>query len=44
MQQLPQPVQQSYADSLADDYQLLADLLKQQNRNTEAQQVLDLLK
>jgi tetratricopeptide (TPR) repeat protein len=44
MQQLPQPVQQSYADSLADDYQLLAELLKQQNRNTEAQQVLDLLK
>jgi tetratricopeptide (TPR) repeat protein len=44
MQQLPQPVQQSYANSLADDYQLLADLLKQQNRNTEAQQVLDLLK
>jgi tetratricopeptide (TPR) repeat protein len=44
MQQLPQPVQQSYADSVADDYQLLAELLKRQNRNTEAQQVLDLLK
>jgi tetratricopeptide (TPR) repeat protein len=44
MQQLPQPVQQSYADLLADDYRLLAELLKRQNRNTEAQQVLDLLK
>lgn len=44
MQQLPQAVQQSYVDSFASDYQLLADLLKQQSRRTEAQQILDLLK
>jgi tetratricopeptide (TPR) repeat protein len=44
IQQLPQTVRQAYVDSIAPDYQLLADLLKQQNRQTEAQQVLDLLR
>jgi|GEM_PF-1377059 len=44
IRQLPQAVQQSYVDSFASDYQLLADLLKQQSRRTEAQQILDLLK
>ena len=36
--------QQSYAEKVADTYRHLADLLLQQNRVTEAQQVLDLLK
>ncbi len=35
---------QSYAEKIADTYRLLADLLLQKNRVTEAQQVLDLLK
>ena len=30
-------------DSIADDYRFLAELLKQQNRNQEAQAVLNLL-
>ncbi|MDJ0557049.1 MAG: tetratricopeptide repeat protein [Microcoleaceae cyanobacterium MO_207.B10] len=34
----------SYAEKVADTYRKLADLLLQQNRVTEAQQVLDLLK
>ncbi|ASC70415.1 tetratricopeptide repeat domain protein [Halomicronema hongdechloris C2206] len=37
-------LQQSYTRTIADDYRLLADLLLQQNRIPEAQQVLDLLK
>lgn len=36
--------QQSYAEKVADTYRNLADLLLQQNRVIEAQQVLDLLK
>ncbi|MGB5968698.1 MAG: tetratricopeptide repeat protein [Spirulinaceae cyanobacterium] len=36
--------QQSYTDTVADDYRRLADLLLQGNRILEAQQVLDLLK
>jgi tetratricopeptide (TPR) repeat protein len=44
MQQLPQNVQQAYVTSITPDYRLLADLLKQQNRQTEAQQILDFLK
>ncbi len=41
---LPQDLQQSYTDSVADDYRALADLLLEQGRIPEAQQVLDLLK
>jgi CHAT domain-containing protein/Tfp pilus assembly protein PilF len=37
-------LQQSFADTVAADYRLLADLLLQQNRIIEAQRVLDLLK
>ncbi|MBE7385084.1 MAG: tetratricopeptide repeat protein [Leptolyngbya sp. SIO1E4] len=37
-------LQQSYTDTVADDYRLLADLLLQQDRIIEAQRVLDLLK
>jgi CHAT domain-containing protein/tetratricopeptide (TPR) repeat protein len=37
-------LQQSFTDTVADDYRLLADLLLQQNRILEAQRVLDLLK
>ena len=37
-------LQQSFTDTIADDYRLLADLLLQQGRIPEAQQVLDLLK
>ena len=44
MQQLPQTLQQSYIDSFTSDYQLLADLLTQQSRRSETQQILDLLK
>lgn len=40
---LPQADQQAYTDSIADDYRLLAELLRQQNRDREAQAVLDLL-
>jgi tetratricopeptide (TPR) repeat protein len=42
--QLSPQIQQFYLDSFAADYRLLAELLKQQNRQAEAQQVLDLLK
>ncbi|MGK7922261.1 MAG: tetratricopeptide repeat protein [Trichodesmium sp.] len=35
---------QSYAEKIADTYRRLADLLLQQNRVTEAQKILDLLK
>lgn len=37
-------LQQSFTDTVATDYRLLADLLLQQNRILEAQRVLDLLK
>jgi CHAT domain-containing protein/uncharacterized protein HemY len=41
---LPQEQQQSFTDTIADDYRALADLLLQQNRILEAQRVLDLLR
>ncbi|MFP4653688.1 MAG: CHAT domain-containing protein, partial [Phormidium sp.] len=37
-------LQQSFTDTVADDYRILADLLLQQDRVLEAQEVLDLLK
>ncbi|HEY9877276.1 MAG TPA: CHAT domain-containing protein [Leptolyngbyaceae cyanobacterium] len=37
-------LQQSFTDTVADTYRILADLLLQQNRILEAQRVLDLLK
>jgi tetratricopeptide (TPR) repeat protein len=43
LRQLPQASQQAYTDSIADDYRFLAELLKQQNRNQEAQAILNLL-
>ncbi|MBE7385096.1 MAG: tetratricopeptide repeat protein [Leptolyngbya sp. SIO1E4] len=44
LKELPQELQQSFADSVAGSYRALADLLLQQNRILEAQRVLDLLK
>ena len=44
IQTLPVERRQSYTDLIADTYRTLADLLLQQNRVLEAQQVLDLLK
>jgi CHAT domain-containing protein/tetratricopeptide (TPR) repeat protein len=41
---LDNALQQSFTDTIADDYRFLADLLLQQNRIIEAQRVLDLLK
>jgi CHAT domain-containing protein len=41
---LDSSLQQSFTDTVAADYRLLADLLLQQNRIIEAQRVLDLLK
>ncbi|NEO61729.1 MAG: CHAT domain-containing protein, partial [Moorea sp. SIO4G2] len=41
---LPIEQQQSFTDTVAQDYRRLADLLTQQNRNLEALRVLDLLK
>lgn len=41
---LPSEFQQSYTETIAEDYRHLADLLLQQNRILEAQRVLDLLK
>jgi CHAT domain-containing protein/Tfp pilus assembly protein PilF len=41
---LSQELQQSYTDTIADAYRALADLLLQQDRILEAQEVLDLLK
>ncbi len=41
---LPQESQDSYTERVAHDYRRLADLLLQQDRVLEAQQVLDLLK
>lgn len=40
---LTQADQQAYTDSIAEDYRLLADLLRRQNRNQEAQAILNLL-
>jgi CHAT domain-containing protein/tetratricopeptide (TPR) repeat protein len=37
-------IQQSFVNTVADDYRLLADLLLQENRIIEAQRILDLLK
>lgn len=44
IQGLPIEQQQSYTNTIADTYRKLADLLLQQDRVLEAQQVLDLLK
>ncbi len=44
LQALSLDKKQSYAEKIADTYRRLADLLLQQNRVIEAQQVLDLLK
>ncbi|MEQ8542035.1 MAG: tetratricopeptide repeat protein [Coleofasciculus sp. D1-CHI-01] len=44
LQGLPQDQQDSYTQTIAEDYRHLADLLLQQNRILEAQRVLDLLK
>ncbi|MGH1397071.1 MAG: CHAT domain-containing protein, partial [Trichormus sp.] len=41
---LPTAIQQSYTETVAERYRRLADLLLKQNRPSEAQQVLDLLK
>ncbi|HEY9650534.1 MAG TPA: tetratricopeptide repeat protein [Coleofasciculaceae cyanobacterium] len=41
---LPQEFQQSYTETIAEDYRHLADLLIKQDRILEAQRVLDLLK
>ncbi|HIK07648.1 MAG TPA: tetratricopeptide repeat protein [Trichormus sp. M33_DOE_039] len=41
---LPTAVQKSYTETVAERYRRLADLLLKQNRPSEAQQVLDLLK
>ncbi len=41
---LPKEKQQSYTETIADDYRSLADLLLKQDRVLEAQRVLDLLK
>jgi CHAT domain-containing protein len=44
LQVLPQALQQSYTDSIAETYRKFADLLITQGRLGEAQQVLELLK
>ncbi len=41
---LPQEIQESYIETIAQDYRTLANLLLKQDRVIEAQQVLDLLK
>ena len=43
-QELPPELEQAYIDTVADSYRALADLLLQNDRILEAQQVLDLLK
>ena len=43
-QNLSTELQQSYTETVADDYRELADLLLQQDRVLEAQRILDLLK
>jgi tetratricopeptide (TPR) repeat protein len=44
IQGLSLEIQQSYTNTVADDYRFLAELLLEQGRISEAQQVLDLLK
>jgi CHAT domain-containing protein len=44
IQGLPQEQQQSYTETIASSYRRLADLLLQQDRVLEAQEVIDLLK
>ena len=44
IQGLPKEQQQSYTETIADNYRALADLLLKQDRVLEAQRVLDLLK
>jgi len=44
IRELPTKLQQSYTNTVADDYRFLADLLLSQGRVIEAQQVLELLK
>ncbi|NEQ99005.1 MAG: tetratricopeptide repeat protein, partial [Cyanothece sp. SIO2G6] len=44
LQSLPRELQESYAETVSDRYRLLANLLLQQDRVLEAQEVLDLLK
>ncbi|MGJ3251911.1 MAG: tetratricopeptide repeat protein [Elainellaceae cyanobacterium] len=44
LRELPREQQQSFTDTVADDYRELADLLLQADRVLEAQRVLDLLK
>ncbi|MCP2727793.1 tetratricopeptide repeat protein [Limnofasciculus baicalensis] len=44
IKELDQELQQSYIETVADDYRTLANLLLKQDRVLEAQQVLDLLK
>jgi CHAT domain-containing protein/tetratricopeptide (TPR) repeat protein len=44
IKELPQEQQQSYTQTIAEDYRKLADLLLKQDRILEAQRVLDLLK
>jgi len=44
IRELDTDLQQSFTDTIADDYRFLADLLLQNNRILEAQRVLDLLK
>lgn len=44
LKKLPREQQQSYTETVADSYRKLANLLLQQDRVLEAQQVLDLLK
>ena len=44
LRSLPQALQQAYTESVSENYRRLANLLLQQDRVLEAQQVLDLLK
>ena len=44
IKEIDQELQQSYLETVADDYRALANLLLKQDRVIEAQQVLDLLK
>ncbi|WP_225886713.1 CHAT domain-containing protein [Leptolyngbya sp. PCC 6406] len=44
IRQLDRDLQQTFTDTIASDYRILADLLLEQDRVLEAQEVLDLLK
>jgi len=44
LRSLPKASQEAYVKSIASTYQALADLLRKQGRNAEAQKVLALLK